>query len=101
LPHGLCPRELEAGVTATAIDDLTWVTFGSDDGETCDGVDDRPCPLEAVARSVWAPACAHVQGSWLHCVTHLSVLQGACAAGDWHCVTCGAPVRLLRIEPVR
>jgi hypothetical protein len=71
-------------MTATIeLTDLTWVTFGGGDGEACDAT------------------CPHVRESWLHCVTHLGVLQGACAAGDWRCVTCGAPVLLLRIEPIR
>jgi hypothetical protein len=93
----------EEAVSATFADtgtDLSWVTFSSDDGERCDGTDGADCPLEAVARSVWARTCEHAEETWLHCAAHRDMVRDMCQGGTY-CTVCGTPGLLLRIEPIR
>lgn len=89
-------------MTAAVLEDMSldWVTFGGDD-ETCDGLNEVECPLEAVARSRWAKTCPHAEEGNLHCAGHRDEvlrLVRSCAAV---CADCGVPGRFIRMEPIR
>lgn len=103
----------------TAVDeriDLSWVTFTKrGGGEQCQVTKDGVrCQFEAVSVAVWdqpprrfgfrrrgCGACCPARCPV--CVLHRQKILAIDATGEpgWKCSTCGAPVRLLRLEPIR
>jgi hypothetical protein len=88
----------------TAVDEdlsLDWVTYTDRPGdEPCDGAYSKPCPLEAVARSVWAKTCPHVVEVVLHCAGHRDLALEV-AAMSVACRHCRVPALMIRMEPIR
>ena len=78
-------------------DDLDWVTFSTDEGDTCDA-----CDAEAVAVAVFLVTCDAADRLPL-CTIHRDGLTETVAAEGpyFECGSCGTEVRFLRMEPIR
>lgn len=82
--------------------DLSWVTFGSDDGERC-GAIAVDCPREAVAAAFWEHICLCTPDRQPLCTRHRdsTAAKAARNGSRFSCALCGDPLLLLRIEPIR
>lgn len=85
-----------------APEDLSWVTWGTEDDEPCHGRHGIPCDLQAVAQAVWEETCEHWPNPHRLCVSHRDETAEDVRDCRWfRCSYCGARMFLLRIEPLR
>lgn len=72
-------------------------------GKPCEGSKHKPpgCGREAIVIAVWDVRCDHVTPESYHCADHRDEIMAFVTTRDVVCLKCNAPVRLLRMEPIR
>jgi hypothetical protein len=90
-------------VSVVTEDSLDWVTFSGGGEEKCRGHLREPCPMEPVARAFFGRSCDCAPAIQAKCVAHRDrlIADAELAHGQFRCIGCEAPMRLLRIEPIR